>query len=149
MNTATIILLTICAVVLAGLLAVYFGGRKMQKKQDEQRAELEAHGQIASILVIDKKKMKLKDAGFPDIVVKSAPRAASLAKLPIVKAKIGNKIQTLICEEDIFKVLPVKKECKVVVSGLYIIELKSVRGGMPVVENNKKGGLMAKLRGEQ
>ena len=121
----------------------------MQKKQDEQRAELEAHGQIASILVIDKKKMKLKDAGFPDIVVKSAPRAASLAKLPIVKAKIGNKIQTLICEEDIFKVLPVKKECKVVVSGLYIIELKSVRGGMPVVENNKKGGLMAKLRGEQ
>ena len=59
-------------------------------------------------------------------------------KLPIVKAKIGPKIQTLICETTIFDSVPVKKEIKAVVSGLYITEIKSVRGGRIEAPAQKK-----------
>lgn len=45
---------------------------------------------------------------------------------------------TLMCEEKVFEVLPVKKEAKVVLSGIYITGIKSVRGGIPEVAKKKK-----------
>ena len=46
---------------------------------------------------------------------------------------------TLMCDAKVFEVLPVKKEAKVVVSGIYITGIKSVRGGKIVVEEKKQG----------
>ena len=40
-------------------------GRKMQKKQEEQQQQIEAYKQNVTMLVIDKKIMKLKEAGLP------------------------------------------------------------------------------------
>ena len=42
------------------------------------------------------------------------------------------------CENKVFEVLPVKKEVKAVVSGLYITEIKSVRGGLSNSLKRKK-----------
>ena len=75
------------------------------------------------MLVIDKKKMKLKDAGLPKIVYEQTPKYMRRAKVPIVKAKIGPKVMTLIADAKVFDVLPVKTEAKVVVSGIYITEI--------------------------
>ena len=91
------------------------------------------------MLVIDKKRMKLKEAGLPKIVYEQTPKYMRWAKVPVVKAKVGPKVMTMMADEKVFAVLPVKTEVKVVVSGIYITEIKSVRGGaIPAVPKKKK-----------
>ena len=100
---------------------------------------MEAAAQTVSMLVIDKKKMKLKEAGLPAAVIENTPKYLRRTKIPVVKAKIGPRIMTLMCENKVFEVMPVKKEIKAVVSGLYITEIKSVRGGSIEPPQKKKG----------
>ena len=62
------IILIVLAVVLVGLVILYFLGRRMQKKQAENRAQVEAMAQTTSMLIIDKKYMKLSEANLPKIL---------------------------------------------------------------------------------
>jgi hypothetical protein len=68
------------------------------------------------------------------------------AKVPIVKAKVGPKIMTLIADEKVFATLPVKTEVKAVVSGIYITQIKSVRGGKLETAPPKKKGIFARFK---
>ena len=135
------IIFGVAAVVLAVL---YFFGRKMQKKQAEAQEQIDSSKQLASILVIDKKKLKPKDSGLPQVALGQLPWYAKNQKLPIVKAKIGPQIMTLMCDAEVFEIIPVKKECKVALSGIYIAELKSVRGGK-VPEKPAKVGAFKRI----
>ena len=132
------IILIILAVVAAILVVLYFVGSKLQKRQAEQQSMMEAMAQTVSMLIIDKKKMKLKDAGFPPMVYEQTPKYLRRAKVPVVKAKVGPRIMTLMCDEKVFAVLPVKQEAKVVVSGIYITAIKSVRGSSITPPPSKK-----------
>ena len=140
----SLIMLIVLGVLIIALVVMYIFGRRLQKKQDESREQMNAAAQPASILVIDKKKLRLKDAGLPAVVMQQAPRMAKLSKMPVVKAKVGPKVMTLLCDESVYKVIPVKKECKVTISGLYIMEILSARGG--VEQPVKKKGLFGRLR---
>lgn len=128
MTTGQIVLLIILAVLIIAVAAIVIFGKKMQKKQAEQQALLDANRQNVSMLVIDKKRMKLKDAGLPQAVMDQAPKMMRRAKLPIVKVKIGPQIMSLISDEKIFDEIPVKKEVKAVVSGIYITEVRGLHG---------------------
>ena len=97
-----------------------------------------------TMLIIDKKRMKLKEAGLPSIVLESTPKYLRGAKMPIVKAKVGPKVMTLMCDEKIFPYVPVKKEVKAVVSGLYITDVKGIRG--PLDAPQKKKGFLARFK---
>ena len=61
------------------------------------------------------------------------------SKLPVVKAKVGPQIMTLISEEKIFDSIPVKKEVKAVVSGIYITDVKGIHGKIAPAPPKKKG----------
>ena len=136
------VLLIIAVIVIAVLAILYFVGNKLQKKQETQRAQLESAAQMYSMLVIDKKKMKLKDANLPKMVLEQTPKYLRGSKMPIVKAKIGPRIMTLMADPKVFDQLPVKAEVKAEVSGIYITGIKSVRGGKVVAEPApKKKGL--------
>ena len=37
---------------------------------------------------------------------------------------------TLVCDEKVFELIPVKRDVKVVISGIYISAVKSARGGL-------------------
>ena len=124
MKTVLIVLGVIALILVIAMIVLYFVGKKMQKKQDESQAQMEAASQVATILVIDKKKMKLKDAGLPKIVLDSTPKYLRGSKVPIVKAKVGPKVMSLICDDKIFPQLPIKKELRVVISGIYIMGVK-------------------------
>lgn len=124
MHTVWIVLGIIAAVLLVAAIVLYFVSKKMQKKQDESQAQMQANSQVASILVIDKKKMKLKESGLPKMVLEGTPKYLRGSKVPIVKAKIGPKVMSLMCDDKIFSQLPVKKEIKVVISGIYIMGVK-------------------------
>ena len=138
-------ILAIVAIVLVVVMVVlYFLVKKMQKKQYESQAQMQAASQTATILVIDKKRMKLKDSGLPQIVIDQTPKRARRAKVPVVKAKIGPKDTSLIADENIFVLIPVKAEIKAMISGIYITSINNFRKA-PVPKPEKKG-MMAKLR---
>ena len=131
MKTFLIVLGVIVLILLAIMAVLYFVGKKMQKRQEESQAQMQAASQTATILVIDKKRMKLKEAGLPKVVLENTPKYLRGSKVPIVKAKIGPKVMSLMCDDKIFPVLPVKKELKVVIIGIYIMGVK----GRNVLEN--------------
>ncbi|MBR1853902.1 MAG: hypothetical protein IJ794_12305 [Lachnospiraceae bacterium] len=139
MKTGTIVLLIVLAVVVIALVAMYFLGKKAQKKQEEQQQLMEANKQTVSMLIIDKKRMKLKDAGLPQIVLDETPKLMRGTKLPIVKAKVGPQIVSLISDEKIFDIIPVKKEVKAVVSGIYILDVKGLHGKVEKAPEKKPG----------
>lgn len=138
MSTWQIVLLVILAVLIAAVVALYFLGRKAQKKQAQQQQQIDAMKQTVSMLIIDKKRMKIKDSGLPQAVINQTPKLMRGSKLPIVKAKVGPQIMSLVSDDKIFDSIPVKKEVKAVVSGIYITDVKGLRGKVQV-EQKKKG----------
>lgn len=132
MSKGLIIFIIVMVVLIAAVVVLYFLGKRMQKKQAEQQAQIDAAAQTVQMLVIDKKKMRLKDAGLPAIVMQQAPKLMRLSKVPVVKAKVGPQIMSFICDANIFDTVPVKKEVKATVSGIYITAVRGVRGSIKV-----------------
>ncbi len=125
----SLIILIIMLVILIGLtVGLYFLGKRMEKKQAEQQEQVAANARPVSLLIIDKKRMRLKDAGMPAAVVDAAPWYTKRAKLPIVKVKAGPQILNLICAEEIFDLVPLKREVKATVSGLYLTNVRGLHG---------------------
>ncbi len=144
-----IVILSILAVVLVAFIVLMIVGTRLQKKANSQQEALANAAQTVSMLIIDKKKLKITEANLPKVVTDQVPKYARRAKFPIVKARVvggGSKPMNLIADAAVFDILPVGKECKVVVSGIYITEIKSVRGGVIPAPPKKKGlaGLMQK-----
>jgi len=127
-STGWIVLIIVIVILAIAAAFLYFKGKKVQEQQAEQQAQMEAMKQTVSMLIIDKKKMRLKDSGLPQTVIDQAPRMARFAKYPIVKAKVGPQITTLLCDDKIFDTIPLKKEVKASVSGIYIISVKGLHG---------------------
>lgn len=130
-----IAIIVIFAIIIGVLIVL---SRKAEKKRQEQDEQIAAAAQSVSMLIIDKKRMRLKDAGLPASVVEQTPKMMRRSKLPIVKAKVGPKIMTFICDAAIFDSVPVKKEVKAVVSGLYITGVKGLRGPIATSAPQKK-----------
>lgn len=141
-----ILLIVIGALLIAFVAFVFIFGRKMQKKQADAEAQMEAVKQTVTMLVIDKQKKKMKESGLPESVIAQTPKYARNMKVPVVKAKVGPKIMTLIADQGVFEILPVKKTVTVSVSGLYIKEIKGVRGGSVPKLPEKKKSFLQKLR---
>ena len=144
MSTLSIVLLVILVVLIIACVVLYFLGKKAEKKQAEQQEQLDAVAQTVSMLIIDKGKMKLKDSGLPQIVIDNTPKYLRRSKVPVVKAKVGPRIMTLMCDAQIYPLIPVKKEVKATVSGIYITGVKGVRGALETPENKK--GFFARFK---
>ena len=140
MNTVLNVLLVLVLIAAVVLGIMYYFGRKMEKRQVEQQSMIDAAKQTVTIIAIDKKKMRLKDTDFPAEALAQTPWYAKRVKVPVVKVKIGPKIVTMIAEEKAFQQLPLKVEAKVVISGLYITDVKSARGGLLPVQKKKTIG---------
>ena len=138
METWHIVLIVIAVVLVGIMIALYFFGKKMQKRQAEQEEQIAQHKQTVTMLIIDKKMMKLKDAGLPQAVIAQTPKLMRGSKMPIVKAKVGPQIISLVCDTKIFDSIPVKKEVKASVSGIYITDVKGIRGNIKPEDNKKK-----------
>ena len=131
------IVLGIIVIVLAILLVVlYFLGKNLQKKQESQQEAMDAAAQQMNLYIIDMKMMKAMDANLPKMVTEQIPKYMRRAKLPIVKAKVGPRVMSLICDAKVFDTIAPKQEVKATVSGLYITAAKRIRG--PIVETDPK-----------
>jgi len=145
MPTYLIVIIIVAVVIVAAFVTLSIVGRRLQKKQDASQAQMQAAAQTVSILVIDKKMMKMKDANLPKIVLDQTPKYMRGSKVPIVKAKIGPKVMSLVCDAKVFEIIPVKKEVKAVLSGIYIMDVKGLRGNLD--PKKEKKSLFKKVTG--
>ena len=86
-----IVLLVILAVLLVAFIALMIFGNKLRKKQESQQAQIDAAKQVMSMLVIDKKKMKLKDAGLPKMVLDQTPKYLR-ARCQLLRQRLGQEL---------------------------------------------------------
>lgn len=147
-----IVMLIVIAVALIILFVLYKIGNKLQARQMAQKEQLAEAAQPMTMLVIDKKYLPMKDAGLPKMVLEQTPKRYQKQKLPIVKAKIGPQIMNFICDDAIYDDVN-KGEVKAMVSGIYILSVKSMRkkNAAIIEEDNKKNkkGFAAKMRAKQ
>ena len=87
MNTWVIVLIVTAVILGAAAVALYFLGKRAQKKQAEQQEQIEAMKQTVSMLIIDKKRMKMKDAGLPQAVMASASKLMQRAQMASTMAR--------------------------------------------------------------
>ncbi len=139
MNTGWIVLIVTLVIIAVFAGALYFLGKKAKKRQEEQQQQIDANKQTLSMLIIDKKRLKIKDSGLPAAVIEQTPKLMRGSKLPIVKVKVGPQVMNLVCDEKIFDSVPVKKEVKAVVSGIYITEVRGYRNTKTSEPQKKKG----------
>lgn len=132
------VMLVILAVLVVAIIALYFFGRRAEKKSAEQREMMEQSSQTMSFYIIDKKRVKIKDAALPKIVLDQTPKYLRRTKLPIIKVKVGPKVMSLICDESVFSTVLPKQEVKAQVSGIYVTSAKRIRGPLPEPKKTKK-----------
>lgn len=123
----TDILLIVLVVVGVLVAAFYFLNRWSYRKMDENQAMIDRHRQSATIFVIDKSSGRLKDGVIPKAAMDQMPWHSKMMKMYFVKAKVGPQIVTLICEKDVHAALPVKKNVKVEIAGIYISSMYGMK----------------------
>ncbi len=145
------VVFTVILVVAVILVGLYFLGRKLQKKSDESQKMIDQNRQMVSAFVIDKKKMKLSEANFPKGSFDKVPFYLKYRKLPMAKVKVGPQIVTMLCDGNVFKTLPIKRNMKLEISGAYILGYSTAKKGEKKYEPPKKLSwrekLMAKAQG--
>ncbi|MCL1995413.1 MAG: hypothetical protein FWG63_04320 [Defluviitaleaceae bacterium] len=121
-------------------IGLYFLTRWSSSKMSEQQKLIESTSQSMTIYVIDKKRDYIKNANLPKIVTAQMPKRANLMKMNLVKAKVGAQIMTFLCEKEVFKALPLKKNAKVDASGIYITSMKGMKtkAEMKALKKQKK-----------
>lgn len=129
------IIVIVLAIIVAILAGLYFLGIKLQDKQYAAQKAMKANEMTLNLLIIDKAKLNIKNAGFQKQVVDAVPVYMRWRKFPVVMARLikmnvagGAQTMRLLCDDKIFKILPTKTEVKVVVSGIYITKLLSAKG---------------------
>lgn len=128
MSVLNIVLIIAAAALITGLLIYYlFFGRKAIKQQKEQDEFIKDAKETIDMLVIDKKKMPLRDSGLPKIVLDQSPKRYHKRKFRIVKAKIGPRIFSLIADKEIFDDIPVKTNIRADVSGVYLTAFRPLK----------------------
>ena len=139
MNASDILIITV--VVLAIIIFVlYRMNRKAMGQMIQAQDFIDANRTTIQIFVIDKKREKPSTTNLPKVVFDQLPKRAKMQKSNLVRAKVGPQIVTLMCDKPVFDVLPVKKNVKVDLAGMYIVGITGMN-----LENKKKKTFMEKI----
>ena len=111
-------------------MVLYHVAKKSSSEDRKQQEQIEAAKQSVTFLVLDKKRLKLKDSKLPQQVIDGTPWYLRRSKLPIVMVRFNGQVMRMISDEAIFDLIPVGKEVRATVSGLYITDVKGIRGAL-------------------
>ena len=90
-QTVFSVLITVLIILSAVLVILYILGRRLQAKQAMQQPMLEANTMEVSMLIIDKKKLRVKEAvaaGLPEQVVKVAVSGIYIRSIKSVRGGV-------------------------------------------------------------
>ena len=130
-----VILVSIILILI--VVGLYFLNRWAGKRMAQQQDLVAKHKQTATIYIIDKKKDKITNANLPKAVADQVPRMSRMMKMPMVKAKVGKDIMTLMCDNTVFPALPTKKNVTVELAGMYIVGMKGQKTKSEMAESRK------------
>ena len=135
------IMVLIFIIVVALGAALYFLNKWASTKMVEQQETMDRVKQMVTIFVIDKKKEKPVNSTLPKEVKASLPKVYRFMKMPLVKAKVGSQIITLISDQKVFDALPIKKNVRVEIAGMYIAGMQGLKSKKQMQElaKSKKG----------
>jgi len=132
--------IVLAVILIVGILAlVLFKVQQWAlKRMDKQNSMIASSKQSATIFVIDKKKDKLANANLPKGVLEQVPKMQRGMKMPLVKAKVGAQFVTLIADKNVYESLPLKKNVKVEIAGIYIVSMKGMKTKEELKEIKKR-----------
>ncbi len=117
------IILLVSFIVGAIAVGLFFLNRWATKKQSEQQSFINTNKQTFSVYVIDKKRDKVDNISLPKTVKDAMPKYSKAMKQYFVQVKVGPQIQILMCDKHVYEAIPVKKNVKVEVAGIYIVQV--------------------------
>lgn len=132
--TLTDYLLIFTVVLALVLVGLYFFNKKSMRKMIQAQDYIEQNRTTMQIFVIDKKQEKPSPTNLPKAVYEQMPKTTRMRNVNLVRAKVGPQIMTLICDKPVYNIIPVKKNVKVDLAGLYIIGIT----GMNLEDKKKK-----------
>ena len=133
MNASDIMIIIIVLLAI-GIFFAYRMNRKAMGQMIQAQDFIDANRQTVQIFVIDKKNEKPSATNMPKAVFDQLPKKAKAKKAFLVRAKVGPQIVTLMCDKPVFNVMPVKKNVKVDIAGMYIVSI----AGMNLEDKKKK-----------
>ncbi len=139
----------IIAVVIGGIfVGLYFLNKWAYKKMDTQQTMIDKVKNSMSIYVIDKRRDKITNVNMPKAVVDQMPKIYKKMKLCFVQAKIGPQIMTLICDKKLFEGIPLKKNIKVEIAGIYIVSVAGLKTPQELkqIQRDKKAKAKAEAK---
>ena len=131
-----IIIIVILALLCVGM---YYLNKKGMKKMIQAQDFIDQNRTTVQIFVIDKRQEK-PSSNMPKAVYEQMPKSAKIRKTNLVRAKVGPQIVTLMCDKPVYQVLPVKKNVKVDLAGMYIVGITGMN-----LEDKKKKTLSEKV----
>ena len=146
LSGGAIALIVVLVVLVIFAVLLYFVGKKTQKQQAENEKAMAQAAQEMKLFIIDKKKAKMKDANLPKAIMDQVPRMAKMSKMPMVKAKVGPKIITFICDAKVYETILPKQEVMATVSGIYISKARRLKGPVYKKEEKKKKGFLGRKK---
>lgn len=147
MTVSDIALIAILVVVLV-VAGFFFLNRWAYKKMDEQQAMINQQKMKQTAYVIDKKHDRITNVHMPKMVMDNIPKRAKLMKMYFAQVKIGPQILTLICDKNVYNALPLKKNVKIEIAGLYIVNVIGMKSAeeMKALEKEKKAKAKAEKK---
>lgn len=138
-NTSDTILIIMVIVALI-FVGMYFLNKRGMKRMVQAQDFIDMNRMTVQIFVIDKRKEKPSANNLPKAVFEQMPKTAKMRKTNLVRAKVGPQIVTLMCDNPVYDVLPVKKNIKVELAGMYIVGITGMN-----LEDKKKKSLSEKI----
>ena len=115
------------AIIGVAAFLLYRYNRKMTKRMYEDEDMIASTKTTAQIFVIDKKRARPTPELLGKQVYDQLGRMSRMSKMCMVKAKVGPKIFTLMCDQPVFEALVPKKTYRVEIAGLYIVSIAGAR----------------------
>lgn len=141
-------IIVVVVIIVAVFVGLYFLNKWAYKKMDTQQTMIEKMKNSMSIYVIDKKRDKITNINMPKAVVEQMPKIYKKMKMCFVQAKIGPQIMTLICDKKVFAAIPIKKNVKVEIAGIYIVSVAGMKTPqeMKAIQKEKKAKAKAEAK---
>lgn len=138
------IIIIVAAVIVAVVAGLYFLNKWAYQKMDTQQQMINNVKTLTNMYVIDKKKAKITEVNMPKVVTENMPKMYKFIKMRFVQAKIGPQIVTLICDKRIFDIIPVKKNIKAELAGIYIVSIPGMKSLDEIKKEKKEKNKTAK-----
>lgn len=143
--TAGDIIIILLVLLGVGFSILMYFNQKAGVKLGEHQEMIDRSKQTISIFIIDKKRCKIEEVNLPKLVTEQMPKHYKFLKLNFVQAKVGPQIMTLMCDKKVYEALPVKKNVKVELAGMYIVTMIGMKTDAELKQLKKEKKQQEKL----